>query len=63
MLDTGFLGEVGEGRASGHHVSTFLAVETESFLGTLLALFKSKFLGEFDCVNIYDIRVFSCSSG
>ena len=56
-----FLGGVREGGASGHHMSTFVAVETESFLGTLFMFFWSEFLGEFNHVNIYGIGVFGGS--
>ena len=36
-LNTRFLGGVGEGGTSGHHMSTFVAVEAKSLLGTLLS--------------------------
>ena len=43
-LNTGFLGGVREGRASRHHMSTLVTAEAESFLGTLLLLFRGEFL-------------------
>ena len=38
-LDAWFLGGVGEGRASGRHMSTFLAMKAESLHGALLLFF------------------------
>ena len=48
MLDMEFLGGIREGRASRHHVSTFVAMETKSFLGALFMFFRGEFLREFD---------------
>ena len=62
-LDTRFLGEFGEGRASGHHMSTFSAAKAKSLLGTLLSFLGGEFLGEFDRVNIHGVWVSSGSGG
>ena len=62
-LDTRFLEGVREGRASGHHMSTFTTAEAKSFLGTLLSFFRRKFLREFDRVNIHGVGVLGGSRG
>ena len=62
-LDAGFLGGVGEGGASGHHMSTFSAAKAESPLGALFSFFRGEFLGKFDRVNIHGIGVFGGSGG
>ena len=53
MLDIGCLGGVQEGRASRHHMSTFVAAEAESLLGALLSFFWGELLEEFDRVNVH----------
>ena len=60
MLNARFLRRVSEGRASRHHVSTFATTEAESLLGALFSFLWSKFLGEFDHINIHGIGVFGC---
>ena len=62
-LNARFLGRVREGRAGGHHMSTFAAVEAKSLLGTLLMSFWGEFLGGFNCINVHGIRVFGGSGG
>ena len=59
-LNARFLGGVREGRASRHHMSTFVALETKSLLGALLSFFWGKFL-DFDCINVHGIGVFGSS--
>ena len=38
-------------------MSTFVAMEAKSLFGALFSFFRSKFLGEFDSVNVHDIGV------
>ena len=57
VLNVRFLGGVGEGEASRCHVSTFVAVEAEPFLGTLFPFFWGELLREFDYVNVHGIGV------
>ena len=62
-LDAWFPGGVGKGGASGRYMSTFSAAKAESLLGALLSFLGGEFLGEFDCVNVHGVGVFSGSRG
>ena len=63
VLDAWFLGGVGEGGASGRHMSTFSAAKAKSLLGTLLSFFRGEFLEKFDRVNVHSIGVFRGPGG
>ena len=62
-LDMRFLGRVGEGGASGCHMSTFSASKAKSSLGALLSFLCGQFLGELDRVNVHGVGVFGGSRG
>ena len=62
-LDARFLGGVGEGGASGRHMSTFATAEAKSLLGALLSFFRGKLLGEFDRINVHGVGVLGGSRG
>ena len=44
-------------------MSAFSAAKAESLLGVLLSFVQGEFLGEFDRVNVYSVRVFHGSGG
>ena len=62
-LDVWSFRGVSEGGASGRHMSTFLAAEAKSLLGTLLSFFWGKFLWEFNRINVHGGGVFGGSGG